>query len=190
MTPEERRRAGRAVEDRMTELGLNAAQVQAQAPVDNKTLASLIRGERDTSTAVRGRIEKVLGWPAGEIARRGRGEGAEDGRPPLEQYSDVEILTELMRRAAAREQQRGLARPDVIVTGSEGERVVLQVKASPGSGKTEAFVNQLLRYVADFPPSDTFVVQSWRERRDDDPAVEYETAAYRPGEPPGPHEDD
>lgn len=85
----------------MGELGMNASAVQAAAKVDNKTLASLLRGERDTSIAVRGRVERALSWPPGEIARRGLGE--EGRRRLLDRTSDVELISELLRRAVERD---------------------------------------------------------------------------------------
>ena len=103
MTPEERKRAGRAVRERMLELGMNASDVQQLAPVDNKTLGAVIEGTRSANIKTLGKIERVLGWDPGEIERRGRAAGTTERREPLQDASELQLLTELLRRAVARQ---------------------------------------------------------------------------------------
>lgn len=100
MTPEERRRAGQAVRDRMVELDMNATEVQLAAGIDNKTLGSVLDGTRRPNTKTLGKIERALQWKPGEIERRGR---MQPGTDPIEAASETRLLAELLRRAALRE---------------------------------------------------------------------------------------
>jgi hypothetical protein len=89
----------------MAGLGLNRSKVQQQAPVDNKTLQSVIEGARRPSLDVQSKIEKVLGWPPGEMSRRARGESS--AFRPLDAFRDTELLSELLQRAIRREGEPG-----------------------------------------------------------------------------------
>lgn len=107
VTPSERMRAGRAVEVRMAERLLTRSIVARRAQVDPKTLAALITGERWPRVGTRARIERALGWPAGEIDRRARnGLSASD----LARFSELDLLAELQRRAEERVQITQLTR--------------------------------------------------------------------------------
>lgn len=68
------RHVGRLVEARITALGLTATDVATRAELNPKTVRGLIAGDRWPRTSSRGRIEQVLGWPAGTIAAVGDGE--------------------------------------------------------------------------------------------------------------------
>lgn len=97
-TPEEQRRAGKAVAEQIENTGRTAAEVARVAGIDVKTLRALLTGARWPRAQVRNRIEEALGWPRGEIARRGR-----DGLASLHGYSDRELLSELLARARMRD---------------------------------------------------------------------------------------
>jgi transcriptional regulator with XRE-family HTH domain len=92
-TTVELRRAGLAVSERLADRGLSLAEAARAARVDPKTLRALINGERVPSPSVLRRIETALGWPTGEIARRGR-----DGVESLRGYSERDLLAELQWR--------------------------------------------------------------------------------------------
>lgn len=94
-TPEQRRRAGRAVAARIADLQTSVAEVARRAQIDPRTLRTLANGTRWPRAAVRARITDALHWPAGEITRRAIG-----GRPGLSDYTSRELLAELCDRAA------------------------------------------------------------------------------------------
>lgn len=70
MTPEERRRAGGAVAERMKELGLTAPRLAEKAGVNVSTVRALINGRRTLHDATRSAINTALDWPDEELARR------------------------------------------------------------------------------------------------------------------------
>jgi transcriptional regulator with XRE-family HTH domain len=98
VNPEERARAGRAVSERLTDLGRTARQLAAEAGVSLRTVRALLRGERMPQPDTRAHLEKALGWPPGEIWRRAR-----DGLESLRNYTDRELCAELLHRARKRE---------------------------------------------------------------------------------------
>lgn len=101
MTPDERRRAGRAVEQRMTDLGCTIAELAHKAGVDRKTVRALIAG-RPTSTRTRQAVAKALDWPPGEMLRRAvLTTPIVRGGTALDAFSTIELLEEILRRAVA-----------------------------------------------------------------------------------------
>lgn len=106
MTPEQRERAGHAVEARIADMASTPTALAHRAGVSPKTVTALIRGQRWPTEAVQGRIERALGWRPGALvvrAVRGGLDGAVDG------LTDVELAAELMRRLAERENDESLA---------------------------------------------------------------------------------
>lgn len=101
---DDRLRAGKAVEERIEDMGLTIVSLARRAHVDRKTVSSLITGERWPRADVRNRVEAVLEWPNGEIYRRGR-----DGLESLRSYSDRDLLSELLSRARCRERKNDAA---------------------------------------------------------------------------------
>lgn len=93
MTPQERSRAGRAVQERIYERGKTITQVAREAQLDPKTIYGLIRGERWPRADAIARIEAALDWCPGEIYRRGR-----DGLESLHGYTSRDLLSELLAR--------------------------------------------------------------------------------------------
>jgi hypothetical protein len=100
VTRDQMLRAGRAVEARMAERMLGRSALARRAEVDPKTLRALLTGERWPRVTVRARIEAALGWPSGEIHRRARGERPLAGE--LSRFPELDLLTELVRRARGR----------------------------------------------------------------------------------------
>lgn len=96
---EQRRRAGRAVENRIAELGATQEAVAKAAGVSLRTLHSVIHGEHWPTNAVRSRLEPVLRWRESEITRRALG----DGTGSLAGFTDAELAKELAERLAERE---------------------------------------------------------------------------------------
>lgn len=94
MTPEQRRRAGDAVAQRITEMRSSIPAVARKAGVDPTTVRSLVRGARWPNTSSRLRIADALEWPPGEIARRALVDVSD-----LAAYTTGELLAELTRRA-------------------------------------------------------------------------------------------
>jgi transcriptional regulator with XRE-family HTH domain len=95
MTPEQqRRRAGRAVEDRMAELGITIPMLARKAGVDPTTVRALLRGRRWPRATTRAKIAAVLGWRLDDLIRI-----AVDGPVSLEAIPTRELLKELCRRA-------------------------------------------------------------------------------------------
>lgn len=104
VTPEQKRRAGAAVSERIADRGLSRPDVARAAHIDPRTLTRFIAGEQWPRTEVRARIENVLGWAAGEIQRRAR-----DGVESLSGYTERDLLVELQRRLReADPQNKGL----------------------------------------------------------------------------------
>lgn len=95
MTPEEKRRAGRAVASRIAWLRTTVPAVARQAGVDPKTIRSLISGDTWPTARTRERINSALDWPRGELARRASDESG------LATFETVQLLSELCRRAEA-----------------------------------------------------------------------------------------
>jgi hypothetical protein len=109
MRPEERFRVGRAVGQRIADLSLTFRDVTRVAGIDPKTLRALITGSRWPTAGVRARVESALAWPPGELLRlAGQVHGS---HPPLADYSSVELLAELLARAA-----EGARKPAARVT--------------------------------------------------------------------------
>lgn len=109
MTPEQRRRAGKAVDDRIGEMASNPTAVARAAHVDPKTVRSLISGEHWPSDAVQERLERVLRWrPGGLHARSVR--GGTDGA--LDALTDSELAAELLRRIQDAERRQARLRAE------------------------------------------------------------------------------
>lgn len=70
MTPEELHRAGQAVTERMTQLGLTPPQLAQKARVHPGTVRALLNGGRTLHGATMERIVAALGWEPGELSRR------------------------------------------------------------------------------------------------------------------------
>lgn len=64
-----RRRAATAAMARMGELGLTQQELAERADVDPKTVGDLLRARRWPIARTRARVEKALGWEAGELDR-------------------------------------------------------------------------------------------------------------------------
>lgn len=118
---------GRKVQVRRLELGLQQADLAAQAKVDPKTLRSLEKGERWPRASSRSKVEDALDWPAGALDRMlaaametATKEGTER---PVGPGSDPERLT-----APTWEDLNDLI--DTAVRRSIAESVVLQ-RATP-----------------------------------------------------------
>lgn len=90
MTPEERARAGAAIAERMTELGLTVRTLADKADVSQPTVRYLLRGERWPYQETRAKLNDALDWPPGEIQRR--------ALVSLENFTIVELLTEVLKR--------------------------------------------------------------------------------------------
>lgn len=67
--PEERKRAGQAVSDRIDEMNSTFAAVARAAGVGRSTVRGLARGDRWPREESRRRIAAAIGWPEGEIDR-------------------------------------------------------------------------------------------------------------------------
>jgi len=91
-TPEERKRAGLAVDARISGLHTNAAAIARRAGIDPKTLRALLAGESWPTAATRARICEALDWPIGELSRRALDGGG------LETYTTRDLLVEVWRR--------------------------------------------------------------------------------------------
>lgn len=119
MTPEQRRRAGLAVTERIESMSATPSAVARSAGISPNTLLALAHGKRWPSDEIQGRIESKLGWPGGEILRRAAGFGAK----ALCSFSDEDLLTELLRRAAKRQRTRP-ERPSAATSASLDPRLV------------------------------------------------------------------
>ena len=87
----EMQRAAAVVRARMEELDLTPNDIARAAHLDPTTVRALIRGERWPRESTRARINKVLGWPHGEVTRRAF-------VPALDQISTPELARELYER--------------------------------------------------------------------------------------------
>jgi transcriptional regulator with XRE-family HTH domain len=70
MTPEERRRAGGAVAERMQELGMTVQETADKAGLDPRTVRRLLAGETWPRDETRRRILAALDLPSGQLVRR------------------------------------------------------------------------------------------------------------------------
>lgn len=77
LTPEERRRAGDAVEARRQELALTQHQLARRAHVASDRVGVIERAEEWPQTRTRKAIEAALGWREGTLLRIARGEDPE-----------------------------------------------------------------------------------------------------------------
>lgn len=102
MTPEQRRRAGRAVAERIAAMSATPTAIAHRAGVSPKTVTALIRGETWPTDAVQERLEAAMGWRPGALVVRSV-RGGIDGA--LDALSDVELSAELTRRLVEREKQ-------------------------------------------------------------------------------------
>lgn len=71
---EETSAAGRAIRDRLKQLGMTEPDLIRQAPIDADTLASLRRGQRKPVAKTRQKLDRALNWPDGTLDRILRGE--------------------------------------------------------------------------------------------------------------------
>lgn len=94
MTPEERRRAGRLVAARIKELGMTTPALAEKAGVDATTVRALIKGVRWPQARTWERLDPVLGFDPGEVAKLAVGSARR-----IEDYSTQELLAELCRRS-------------------------------------------------------------------------------------------
>lgn len=102
VTPEERRRAGRAVAERIERLGYTVPEVANASKIDARSLRALIAGQRWPTVAIRSRVEDAIEWPRGEILRQAR-----DGLEALAVFTDAEIAAELLLRIRRRDATEG-----------------------------------------------------------------------------------
>ena len=98
VTPEQRQRASLAIRARMNETGATVPSLAKKAGIDQATIRSLLSAQRWPRKATLVRLNKALGWPEGEINRRA------ELRPELQEFTSVELIAELYRRARAKEQ--------------------------------------------------------------------------------------
>lgn len=99
MTPEQRHRAGRAVEQRIKEMHATPTAVARAAGIDPKTVRALIRGDHWPGDAIQERLERVLRWRPGALQAcsvRGSMAGS------MEDLTDTELADELARRLRVR----------------------------------------------------------------------------------------
>lgn len=93
MTPEQRRRAGRAVAARIAEMNATPTSIARAAEVSAATVRALIKGTHWPTDHVQDQIEMALRWRRGEIhARSVGGDGQLDG------FTDLQLAQELTRR--------------------------------------------------------------------------------------------
>lgn len=90
----DRRKAGRAVAERMAQLHLSVPLVAEIAHVDATTLRRLLRGDVWPQEDTRRRIAVALRWPPAEIARIAETDDAADART----LTTAQLMTELCRR--------------------------------------------------------------------------------------------
>jgi predicted transcriptional regulator len=115
VTPEQRKRAGRAIAVRIEETHTTPAAIARAAGVDPKTVRSLIRGDHWPTDDVQERLEKALDWQPGQIhmcSVRDAPAGA------IDNLTDAELAVELARRLTDRRRRevRGTKAP------GQGER--------------------------------------------------------------------
>lgn len=70
MGPDERRRAGEAVGNRMRELGLTVSELARMTQLDQRTIRRIISGETWPREETRQRIVASLGMSPGQLARQ------------------------------------------------------------------------------------------------------------------------
>ncbi|MDT4938614.1 MAG: hypothetical protein QOG80_2285 [Pseudonocardiales bacterium] len=104
VTPEERLRAGGAVAQRIADQSMSFGAVTDAAGIDPKTLRSLITGARWPTAAVQAAIEAAIDWHPGEIMRRARAPYV--SHSPLSDYTNTELLAELLHRSTEADQDR------------------------------------------------------------------------------------
>lgn len=102
MTPEQRRRAGKAVEHRIAEMNATLTTVATAAAVSPKTIRSVINGEHWPTDAVQSGIESALRWREGELHARSVQDGT-DGA--IDALSDVQLAEALAARLRDRERR-------------------------------------------------------------------------------------
>jgi transcriptional regulator with XRE-family HTH domain len=105
VTPEQRKRAGQAVQTRLLEMQLTVPKLADKSGVSAATIRSLIKGQRWPGLDTRRELERALDWKAGEISRRAVGSRAFDS---IHEMTTSELLAtieacadELRRRSAA-----------------------------------------------------------------------------------------
>lgn len=98
----QRRRAGRAVDNRIKAMQRTRAGVARAAGIDVKTLRSIIRGERWPSDDAQARLEAVLRWRDGEMTVQAV---HSDHAGTLAALSDLDLANELTRRIRDRDRQ-------------------------------------------------------------------------------------
>lgn len=93
VTPEQRQRAGRAVALRISDMGTTVTAVARAAGVAPNTVRAFMNGERWPHRDTRCRLNEALGWPEGEIQRRGI-----DGDGCLDEFTLLDLAREVCRR--------------------------------------------------------------------------------------------
>lgn len=102
VTPEQRRRAGRAVAERIEAMAATPTAIARLAGISPKTVTALIRGDTWPTEAVQERLEAVMGWRPGALVVRAV-RGGLDGA--LDALTDVELSAELTRRLVDRDKR-------------------------------------------------------------------------------------
>jgi transcriptional regulator with XRE-family HTH domain len=97
MTTGQLRRASQAVQLRMSDRGMSAAQLARAAGVSPNTIRGLTQGRTWPIATTRVLIEQALGWRTGEIYRRATQAGAHP-RPGLERFTIRDLLIEILQR--------------------------------------------------------------------------------------------
>jgi transcriptional regulator with XRE-family HTH domain len=92
LMPDEQRRAGRAVADRMAELGMSVAELAEKAGVDPTTVRAFLAGRRWPHASTRAKVARALGWKLGDAARAAFQEQS------LAHIPTRELVRELCRR--------------------------------------------------------------------------------------------
>lgn len=120
MTPEQRLRAGQAVQVRLNELQLSVPKLAGKSGVSAATIRSLIKGQRWPGADTRTELERALDWRAGEIMRRAVGSRALDSIHEMETYEILAVIEacteELRRRRLARLAREAEAQAEVDPT--------------------------------------------------------------------------
>ena len=111
-----------AVVARRSELGLTQKELALKAEVAERTIQNLEAGKRP-QPLIRGKIEKALGWPAGEMLRIAGGAARPKPDPLAKELGKENAV--LVRRELAKRGEAGR------VVLAEMERVL----SSPGEGE-------------------------------------------------------